>query len=131
MKNPPFKPKPKDANEDMAELFKALGHPDRVRLVAELSDTEKDVNTLCESLGVRQARISQHLAVLRANHVVEDRKEGRHVLYRLARPALAAWLIVGGMALGEGAPAAEESLIAETRIVETESEEKHKKRSKA
>lgn len=115
----------------MAELFKALGHPDRVRLVEELSDSEKDVNTLCESLGVRQARISQHLAVLRANHVVEDRKEGRHVLYRLATPALAAWLLLGGVALGESAPNVRQSQFEEPRAAEIETEEESEKRHKA
>lgn len=116
--------------DDMAELFKALGHPDRVRLVEELSGSEKDVNTLCEKLGVRQARVSQHLAVLRASHVVADRRQGRHVLYRLAKPALAAWLILGGATLGDAPAGAEETFIETTRVVEVEAEEEEKKRAK-
>ncbi len=115
----------------MAELFRALGHPDRVRLVEELAGDEKDVNTLCENLGVRQARVSQHLAVLRASHVVQDRRQGRHVLYRLAKPALAAWLIIGGMTLGSGKLSGGEEAAAEAaRTVTVESEEKEKKRQK-
>jgi|GEM_PF-438378 len=130
MSDPERKPAGKAPTEEMAELFKALGHPDRVRLVEELSGEEKDVNTLCESLGVKQARVSQHLAVLRASHVVEDRREGRHVLYRLAKPALSAWLILGGMTLGEGPVGAEEAFVETTRVEILESEEEEKKRVK-
>ena len=114
-------------------MLKALGHPDRVRLVEELGEDEKDVQTLSDSLGVRQARVSQHLAVLRANHVVEDRRDGRHVLYRLARPALAAWIILGGATLMDGREASAEELnpVEEIRLVLPEAEEKEeKKRSK-
>ena len=130
MKGSNPKPHGKAQKEEMAELFKALGHPDRVRLVEELSDSEKDVNTLCESLGIKQARISQHLAVLRASHVVEDRRQGRHVLYRLAKPALAAWLILGGMTLGEAPVGAEEAMVETVRVEVIESEEEKKKREK-
>ncbi|MCB9383268.1 MAG: metalloregulator ArsR/SmtB family transcription factor [Bryobacterales bacterium] len=116
---------------ELAEVLKALGHPDRVRLVEELNGAEKDVRTLSESLGVRQARISQHLAVLRASHVVEDRREGRHVLYRLAKPALAAWIVLGGatlvdtrLELGEELNAPEEVRL----VLEDESEEKDERK---
>ena len=123
----------KSIRNELAELLKALGHPDRVRLVEELGDREKDVQTLSDSLGVRQARVSQHLAVLRASHVVEDRRDGRHVLYRLAKPALAAWIILGGATLvGSPEMGAEELNVAEEiRLVLPEAEEKEeKKRSK-
>lgn len=112
---------------DIAELCKALGHPDRIRLVEQLSVSEKDVNTLCESLGVRQARVSQHLAILRASHVVEDRRQGRRVLYRLVKPALAVWLLLGGMTLGESRGAMEEALVETTRTMEIETEEERKR----
>lgn len=130
MSDPDPKLTGKAPTEEMAELFKALGHPDRVRLVEELSGSEKDVNTLCESLGVKQARISQHLAVLRASHVVEDRRQGRHVLYRLAKPALAAWLILGGMTLGGGPVVGEEAIAETARVEVVETEEEEKKREK-
>ena len=125
-------PARKPPNDELADLLKTLGHPDRVRLVAALREDEKDVQTLSESLGVRQARVSQHLAVLRAGRVVEDRREGRHVLYRLARPALAAWLVVGGLALAQGTAeaGAEEFAAEEARVVLAESEAESKKRGK-
>ena len=120
----------KSMRNELAELLKALGHPDRVRLVEELGEQEKDVQTLSDSLGVRQARVSQHLAVLRASHVVEDRREGRHVLYRLAKPALAAWIILGGATLMGAPEASAEELVAteEIRLTIAESEEKEEKK---
>ena len=116
-------------SNELADLLKALGHPDRVRLVEELGEKEKDVQTLCDTLGVRQARVSQHLAVLRANHVVEDRREGRRILYRLAKPALAAWIILGGMTLMGGREAGAEELVVseEIRLMIPEAEEKDEK----
>lgn len=122
----------KRTQAELAETFKALGHPDRVRLVEELREEEKDVQTLSDSLGVRQARVSQHLAVLRANHIVEDRREGRHVLYRLAKPALAAWIMLGGMAL-TAAPALNAEQLntnEEVRFVLAEEEDKEEKKRK-
>lgn len=121
-----------DNSDALAEMLKALGHPDRVRLVEELGETEQDVQTLCDHLGVRQARVSQHLAVLRANKIVEDRREGRHVLYRLARPALAAWIMLGGMTLMDARESQGEELngAEEIRLMVTETEEKDDKNRK-
>ncbi|MEZ5365508.1 MAG: metalloregulator ArsR/SmtB family transcription factor [Bryobacterales bacterium] len=122
-----------DIRNELAELLKALGHPDRVRLVEELNGSEKDVQTLSDTLGVRQARVSQHLAVLRASNVVEDRRDGRHVLYRLAKPTLAAWIILGGATLVDARPELGEDLNTpdEIRLVlEEESEEKDEKNRK-
>lgn len=47
------------------------------------------VGRLCETIGIEQANASQHLAVLRNKHLVETRKEGNQIVYRLRDPALA------------------------------------------
>jgi DNA-binding transcriptional ArsR family regulator len=39
--------------------------------------------------------VSQHLALLRSHRLVRERREGRHVFYRLSRPQLAAWILDG------------------------------------
>lgn len=80
---------------ELAEIFKVLAHPDRVRLVEELSAGERDVNTLHERLNLPAARVSQHLALLRAHRIVEERRDGRHVYYHLTQPELAAWIVDG------------------------------------
>lgn len=71
-----------------AGIFQALGHPTRVAIAEYLSDGELSVGRLCERLGVEQANASQHLAVLRNKHIVETRKEGNQVFYRLRDPLL-------------------------------------------
>lgn len=80
---------------ELAELLAALAHPHRIRLIEELRSGEVDVHHLVVALGLPQTRVSQHLAVLRAHRIVVDRREGRHVFYHLADPALAGWLTQG------------------------------------
>jgi ArsR family transcriptional regulator len=71
-----------------AGIFQALGHPTRVAIVEFLSRGEMSVSQLCEKVGVEQANASQHLAVLRNKHIVETRKEGNQIFYRLRDPLL-------------------------------------------
>jgi DNA-binding transcriptional ArsR family regulator len=46
-------------------------------------------------LGISHSGVSQNLAILRAHRMVVERREGRHVIYRLAQPELASWLLGG------------------------------------
>ena len=66
-----------------SRLFKALGDETRLRIVALLSHGELCVCHLEAALGLSQPRISRHLASLRAAGVVEDRRDGSWVYYRL------------------------------------------------
>jgi ArsR family transcriptional regulator len=70
---------------DPSRLFKALGDETRLRIVALLSHGELCVCHVQEALGLSQPSASRHLGVLRAAGVVEDRREGKWVHYRLAR----------------------------------------------
>lgn len=81
--------------KELATLLGVLAHPNRVRIVEELRGGEQDVNTLRDSLGIAHSGVSQHLGVLRAHRIVEERREGRHVYYHLRQPELASWLTVG------------------------------------
>ena len=80
---------------ELASMLGVLAHADRIRIVEELRAGERDVNTLAEALETGQARVSQHLALLRAHKLVATRRDGRRVLYHLTRPAVAGWLIEG------------------------------------
>jgi ArsR family transcriptional regulator len=71
-----------------ASIFQALSHPTRVAIVEYLSEGELSVSQLCEKIGVEQANASQHLAVLRNKHLVETRKEGNQIFYRLRHPLM-------------------------------------------
>lgn len=87
--------------KELAEIFKVIAHPDRIRLIEEMQQGEKDVNTLAESLTLPGPRVSQHLGLMRAHRIVEERRDGRHHRYRLTRPEIAEW-IVDGLAFVEG-----------------------------
>ena len=81
--------------KELAEIFKLLAHPDRIRLIEELGVNEKTVTSLAEDMNLPSARVSQYLAQLRAQRVVEERHEGRHRFYRLTQPELASWIVSG------------------------------------
>lgn len=83
------------ANKQLAVLLGVLGHPLRIRIIEELRRGACDVNTLRSSLDVAHSGVSQHLAVLRTHRIVIERREGRRVIYRLAEPSLADWLLEG------------------------------------
>ena len=69
-----------------AKLFKALMHPARLSILEILRDGEQCVCHLEAELGCRQAYISQHLMVLREAGLVEDRREGARIFYRVIKP---------------------------------------------
>ncbi len=71
-----------------ADIFQALGHPTRIAIVELLRGKELSTGRLIELLGIEQANTSQHLAVLRAKHIVVNRKEGNQVFYSLRDPIL-------------------------------------------
>ena len=81
--------------KELAEIFKVVAHPDRIRLIEELRSGEKDVNGLADLLGLPGPRVSQHLSLLRLHRMVEERRDGRHHFYHLVHPEFASWLIHG------------------------------------
>jgi len=81
--------------KELADIFKVIAHTDRIRLIEELRAGEKDVNTLSKGLDLPSPRVSQHLALLRAHRIVEERREGRHHYYYLVQPEIAGWIVEG------------------------------------
>ena len=71
-----------------AQVFQALAHPTRIAIVEALRDGEQPSGKLLELLQVEQANLSQHLAVLRANKVLVNRKVGNQVFYAVRDPVL-------------------------------------------
>ena len=67
----------------LAETFKALGDPTRVRIISALCGGEMCVNDLAGMLEISQSAVSHQLRVLRNLHLVRPRKEGRSVYYAL------------------------------------------------
>jgi DNA-binding transcriptional ArsR family regulator len=66
-----------------ADLFRALAHPARIRILELLSSREHTVQELQEALELDQPAVSQHLAALRARQLVTSRKDGTLAYYAL------------------------------------------------
>ncbi|MEH6559420.1 MAG: metalloregulator ArsR/SmtB family transcription factor [Oceanicoccus sp.] len=81
--------------KELAEIFKIVANPDRIRIIEELRAGEKDVKTLVEVLELPGPRVSQHLSLMRAHRIVEERRDGRHHHYSLTQPDMANWIIEG------------------------------------
>ncbi|MBC7255701.1 MAG: winged helix-turn-helix transcriptional regulator [Chloroflexi bacterium] len=73
----------KKTSEILAELFRALGDPTRLRLIACLLEKERSVGDLAEALGMSLSAVSHQLGILRRMRIVRGRREGRHVYYTL------------------------------------------------
>ena len=67
-----------------AALFRAAGDVARLRLLHTLSQSEWCVSELAESEGTKLSTLSQQLRLLYAERIVERRREGKHIYYRLA-----------------------------------------------
>lgn len=67
----------------MAEIFKALGDPTRVKIINFLLNKELCVHDLSTCLGMEQSAVSHQLRYLRDLHIVKRRKEGKTVYYSL------------------------------------------------
>lgn len=70
--------------EQFARIGKALANPHRLELLDVLAQCERTVEALAEETGMTVANTSQHLQALRAAHLVEARREGVSMYYRLA-----------------------------------------------
>jgi DNA-binding transcriptional ArsR family regulator len=68
-----------------SELLKALSHEARLMILCLLVDGEKSVSDIEQSLRLRQPAVSQQLARLRADALVEARRDGKSIYYSLAR----------------------------------------------
>ena len=71
-----------------SDFFKALAHPTRVRILERLAKSEEEVCVceLIEDFGIEQSNLSQHLSILRKQHLIESTKVGLKVLYRIKYP---------------------------------------------
>jgi len=75
--------------EIKARIIAVLANPKRLEIIDLLGRQERTVSELASALDIAQAATSQHLAVMRKAGVVETRKDGNFVYYRLADPKIA------------------------------------------
>ncbi|WP_192249154.1 ArsR/SmtB family transcription factor [Mesorhizobium silamurunense] len=74
------------ASAKAAELLRSLSHPQRLLVLCALGNEERSVAELRELLDIDQVPMSQQLMRLRADGLVEARREGTTVYYRITRP---------------------------------------------
>lgn len=76
------------AAAEAATVLRTLGNPDRLLLLCQLSQGERSVGELEALLDLRQPSLSQQLAVLRAEGLVQTRRDGKRMFYSIAEPKL-------------------------------------------
>jgi DNA-binding transcriptional ArsR family regulator len=81
-------------SERKADLFRALAHPARIRVLEILAEGERSVGELQPLVGIEGSHLSQQLAILRRAGLVSSRKHGASVTYEIRDPDLVALLAV-------------------------------------
>ncbi len=75
---------PGDAEvQDVAELLRVFGDPNRVKILCALSVAEMCVTDICVVTGMKQSAVSHQLRLLKTAHLVRYRREGRGIFYAL------------------------------------------------
>ena len=69
-----------------SDLLKALGNPHRLMILCQLIDGERSVGDLAGFLRIRDSTVSQHLALLRRDGLVQARRDGQTIWYAIASP---------------------------------------------
>ncbi|OBG83699.1 transcriptional regulator [Mycobacterium sp. E136] len=82
--------------EIKANLFKALAHPARIRVLEILSANNgpTSVSEILAETDLEPTLLSQHLAVLKRHHVVSAQRVGNSVIYELAHPKVSELLVI-------------------------------------
>lgn len=80
--------KEKNRMQLTADLFKALGHPDRLAMLEKLAEKPWCVCDLALNLGLNKSVASKHLSLLYGTGVISLEKKGTQVIYTLAAPCV-------------------------------------------
>jgi DNA-binding transcriptional ArsR family regulator len=84
----PARPLTERARERMAERFRALGEPTRLRILERLFRSPASVSEILEEVGSTQGNVSKHLRVLLSGGLVRRRRQGLQVVYSIGDPGL-------------------------------------------
>lgn len=70
-------------SEEIAALLKQLSHPQRLLILCSMAKGEKSVGEIEEACGASQSAVSQFLKGMRLEGLIESRREGKQVFYRI------------------------------------------------
>ena len=74
--------------EGQASILKALGQPTRLQILELLKDGERCVCEIFPAISQEQANVSKHLSILKQAGILESRKDGLRILYRIKTPEI-------------------------------------------
>ena len=74
----------------VAELFRAFSDTSRVRILSAIVEQEINISALAEMVGVTESAVSHHMRGLRQMHLVQSRRDGKEVYYRVEDPHIIA-----------------------------------------
>ena len=83
-----------------ARFLKAIANPARLQIIHRLAQGECSVGALARLVGLDQSTVSKHLATLRLHGIVEDRRQGNVVFYRLLTPCVLDFFACTSKAIG-------------------------------
>lgn len=75
---------PRPIYQVRAELFRTLAHPARIQVLELLRQGERTVGELIPAVGLEPSHLSQHLGTLRRANIVQSRKKGSNVFYKVS-----------------------------------------------
>lgn len=75
-----------EAAQEATAMLRALANEDRLLLLCQISQREQSVSELEQILGIQQPTLSQQLGVLRAEGLVNTRRDGKRIFYSVAAP---------------------------------------------
>jgi DNA-binding transcriptional ArsR family regulator len=81
-------PLPEPLIQLVAQRFRVLGEPMRIKLLDQLRDGEATVGELQQALGATQQNVSKHLGILHAAGMVSRTKDGNHARYSISDPSV-------------------------------------------
>ncbi|WP_035467002.1 ArsR/SmtB family transcription factor [Burkholderia sp. WSM2232] len=87
-----FDPRSADTIVPLADLFRLLGDPTRLRIVLACVDVRRPVGAIAEELGLSPSLVSHHLRLLRAARIVRAQRQGKQVFYLAADRHISAML---------------------------------------
>jgi len=70
------------------EICKSLGHPLRLQIVDLLNKGDSSASDLIAAIGISKGSLSKHMSLLTHGGIVESRREGRQIFYRLTDPEI-------------------------------------------
>lgn len=79
---------------ECAELFKAIAHPVRLKILKELKNGKKCVSDINELIDISQPNLSQHLKILFKDKLIDYTEEGKHRCYFIYRKKVAAIITI-------------------------------------